>query len=137
MKIDRSIDLTNLRGRHRLTGIGRLSDVDGYVLEIDGTRYTIYEEEDDGYRSRCAIEVFPKEKLNDYFISFPEQDVEIVVGDFHYCDWIFTTEFEYIDVKNPDGTVIFEAYTEDWDNWYPQAHFTYNPENLPINKDKA
>ena len=37
-------DFTTLSGKHKLTGVGLASSKDGYVFEIDGSLYIVYEE---------------------------------------------------------------------------------------------
>ena len=76
--------LNILSGKHKLTGVGNAVTEEGYILEIDGKRYIIYEQDDDEYRSNCAIQEITD---GDYYFSketvfvFPEQVVEIVIGD--------------------------------------------------------
>ena len=131
-------DFTTLSGKHKLTGVGLASSKDGYVFEIDGSLYIVYEEEDDEYRSNCAIQLIEN---GDYYsqhekvIRFPEQDVNIIIGDSYTSDYLQCVEFDSFEILNSDDkSLIFNAWTEDWNDYYPCAQFSYHPENLPINK---
>lgn len=130
-------DLNTIGGKHKLTGIGRANAEDGYILEIDGKLYIIYEDYPDEYRSTCSIQMigeedyYSREKVN----RFTEQDVEIEIGDFYVSEYCSGIDIEELRIINPiDKSVIFKAWTEDWQDYYPCAQFEYHPENLPINK---
>ena len=134
-------DLNTLSGKHKLTGVGHATSEEGYVLEIDGKLYIVYDCSEDEYRSRCAIKEIVE---GDYYSEhesvtrFPEQEVEIKIGDFYHSDYLDEVEFESFEIHNPvDGSMIFNAWTEEWGDWYPCAQFDYDPENLPINKEKG
>lgn len=130
-------DIHILEGKHKLTGVALSTTEDGYVFEIDGKKYVVYEQEDDEYRSNCAIEeiedggYYSKIKI----LKIPEQDVEIIVGDTYCSDYYPGVEFDQFEILNADDkSAIFVAWTEDWHDYYPCAQFSYYPENLPINK---
>lgn len=130
-------ELNTIAGKHKLTGVGHANYEDGYVLEIDGKRYIVYEDYPDEYRSTCSIQLIGDEEIyaNESVIRFPEQDVEIIIGDFYnseYCPGIDIEEFKI--VNSVDKSIIFNAWTDDWNNYYPCAQFEYHPENLPANK---
>ena len=132
-------DFKTLAGKHKLTGVGNATSEDGYILEIDGKMYIVYECTEDEYRSRCGIEEIEKgsyyENDKSSIVRFPEQEVEIRIGDFYESDYLNVVEFESFEIHNPaDDSMIFNAWTEEWGDWYPCAQFDYDPENLPINK---
>jgi hypothetical protein len=131
-------DINTLSGKHKLTGVGNAATEEGYILEIDGKRYIVYEQDDDEYRSNCAIQEITE---GDYYYSketvveFPEQEVEIVIGDTYDSEYTYGVEFEEFRILNSnDKSTIFLGYTGDWHDYYPYAQFEYHPENLPINK---
>ena len=129
-------DFNTLAGKHKLTGIGHANSEVGYVLEIDGKLYIVYEGYEDEYRSRCSIEEIVEGDFyssRESIVRFPEQEVEIKIGDFYETD--YTNVFESFEIHNPvDNSMIFNAWTEAWGDWYPCSQFDYDPENLPINK---
>lgn len=126
-----------LEGKHKLTGVGTTFLEEGYILEIDGKLYIVYEQEDDECRSSCAIQLMDEDQVSSNLtvMGFPEQDVEISVGETYDNSYIEGVEFESFKIFNPyDKSVIFDAWTNAWRDWYPCAQFAYYPENLPINK---
>lgn len=130
-------DFNKLAGKHKLTGIGHAKSEDGYVLEIDGKLYIVYDCAEDEYRSRCGIEEIEEGDFHsdETITRFPEQEVEIRIGDFYESDYLNVVEFESFEIHNPaDDSMIFNAWTEEWGDWYPCSQFDYDPENLPINK---
>lgn len=130
-------DINTLVGKHKLTGVGLATSEEGYVLEIDGKHYIVYEQEDDQYRSNCAIQMIVDE---DYYsketvTNFPEQEVEITIGETYDFEYNYGVEFEEFKIVNTkDNSVILNAWTEDWHDYYPYAQFEYHPENLTVNK---
>ena len=130
-------DLQTLAGKHKLTGVGQSKYEDGYVLEIDGKKYIIYEDYPDEYRSTCSIQLVGDEDIyrNEKVVRFQEQEVEIIIDDFDDYEHSYGIDVEGLKIINPiDESVIFNAWTEDWHDYYPCAQFEYHPENLPINK---
>lgn len=126
-----------LKGRHVLSGVGTVSIEEGYVLEIDGKLYIVYEQEDDEYRSDCAIQQIDEDEVYSKvsMVGFPDQEVDIVIGNTFDSPFSRGVALESFDVINPqDKSVILNAWTMDWQDYYPCAQFAYHPENLPINK---
>jgi hypothetical protein len=129
--------IVNLRGRHKLTGVAPNPKEEGYIFEIDGKHYVVYESEDDEYRSVCAIEEIDLERgwKPVKLVTFPPQDVEVCIGDNYEREYDNCVVFEDFQIINAqDKSLIFNGITEDWGDYYPYAKFEYCPENLPINK---
>ena len=131
-------DINILAGKHKLTGVGNATTEEGYILEIDGKRYIVYEQDDDEYRSNCAIQEIVDGDYyssNESIVLFPEQEIEISIGDSYDSEYLNAVEFEELRIVNPnDESLIFLGWTNDWQDYYPCAQFEYHPENLPINK---
>ena len=126
-------DINNILGVHKLTGVSYSPSEEGYVFEIDGKLYLIYEDYPDEYRSECAI--MQVEDDFEKIIRFPPQEVNIWIGD--YCDneYMSGIGIESLDIFNKDdNSLILGGRTEDWKGYYPYVQFSYYPENLPINK---
>lgn len=129
-------NLQELAGIHTLTSIGRATWEEGFVLELDGKKYILYEDECDEYRSCVAIQLigegeYPKE----VFFPILDQKVEITIGrDGDFGEHTIES-FEMKEVKN--GQTILSAFSKDWDDWYPYVEFTYSPENLSVNIENS
>lgn len=126
-------DINNIFGVHKLTGVSHSPSEEGYVLEIDGKLYLIYEDYPDKYRSECAI--MQVEDDFEKITRFPPQEVNILIGDYYDSEYMSGIGIESLDILNKeDNSLIFRGWTEDWQNYYPYAQFSYYPENLSINK---
>lgn len=129
-------------GEHMLSGVC-LVDVEcgwddfttAVMLTIDGINYLAFENPDDGYRSygcfikdskgRVQTNLFPPQKVVVRNTYVREMD-----------DSMYVNEYEMTEILNPDGELIVKVGTDLSDDYYPCAIFRYNPENLPVNKDK-
>ena len=126
-------DINNILGVHKLTGVSYSPSGEGYVLEIDGKLYLIYEDYPDEYRSECAI--MQVEDDFEKITRFPPQEVNIWIGDYYDSEYMSGIGIESLDILNKeDNSLIFKGWTEAWKDYYPYAQFSYYPENLPINK---
>ncbi len=115
-----------LFGEHMFSGIQMIPDTGtgGKVLfVIDGFTYCAYEDPEDGYRSYLdSIDILSNEKPN---VTFEPQRV-MITG---YEDGI-----QILNIKT--GEPILLLYTDPVDGYYPCCTFTYNPENMEINKER-
>ena len=119
------------KGVHYLSGICEIQYNDEYgdycgegiLLTIDNENYAIFTDPTDGWRSYgCMVKTNRYKQTN----SFPKQRV-IVSFDEEDC----------IKILNEDNELIVKIGTDySWDSYYPCAIFEYNPQNLPINKEK-
>lgn len=126
-------DINDILGVHKLTGVSYSSSEEGYVFEIDGKLYLIYEDYPDEYRSECAI--MQVEDDFEKIIRFPPQEVNIWIGDYYDSEYMSGIGIESLDIFNKDdNSLILGGRTEAWQDYYPYAQFSYYPENLPINK---
>lgn len=130
------MELRDFCGRHIFSGCElREEVVEGYYMEdmatvclftLDGITYKAVEDPDDGYRSYCkdieVSEVPPR-------YSFPGVAV--------LCSMKEDSRDENNDVlvirDAINGKVILEVGTMNYDDYYPYAHFEYNPENMSCN----
>ena len=127
-------DINNILGVHKLTGVSYSSSEEGYVFEIDGKLYLIYEDYPDEYRSECAIMQVETDEF-EKITRFPPQEVNICIGDYYDGEYMSGICFESLDILNKeDNSLILRGWTEDWQDYYPSAQFSYYPENLSINK---
>lgn len=133
----------------RLSAIGEFSykndyfdtDVEGVYLKLNDKIYSFYIDADDGYRSYGIIkeEFFYDEDNNiikDSYIEFPEQyltfreiEVDEAIDDYYHNKYwmilLYNNEKEVLRL----GTNLSDSY-------YPCAIYQWNPQNLPINKDR-
>lgn len=108
--------------------------VDGFIVQIDGVNYGAYVDPDDGYRSYSAFFETVKPCTN----TFPPQEVlMVVVQDEGGYDWCEEPKKEILRLINlTTGEEILEAGTVWHDSYYPMGRCYFNPEALPINKNK-
>lgn len=122
------------------TGWNNDEPVDGFIVQIDGVNYGAYVDPDDGYRSYSSFFETDQPCTN----TFPPQDVEMECiyegggeyydedGDLHYAP-----EKKMLLLSNPTTKeVILEVGTVWYDSYYPMGRCYFNPEALPINKNK-
>ncbi len=131
---------TYFEGKHELSGVCHYvnvsedTDIEGYVLTIDGQNYCAIYDGYDGYRSYGRLHPTSKAQTN----PFPKQVVsihtEIVKG--RDRDTWYDTDYEYITIRNEQGEIILRVGTDFSDAYYPIGHLDYYPQNLPINKGK-
>jgi hypothetical protein len=138
--------LDKLNGEHILSGVGKSTLGDGYRFVIDGKVYDFHSDEYDNYRDNCEVSIGERGGIT----IIPQQKVFIFIGSVEVIpkyDWkedgtCETTEYqdrcliEEFRMVDPDDSslVIFSAYTEDWNDWYPCARMEYNPENIKCNQ---
>lgn len=120
------LKIETLFGEHMFSGVQVIPDTGkgGKVLfVIDGTTYCAYEDPDDGYRSYfSSINILSNKKPN---ITFKPQRV-VITG----CE----DGIQILNIKT--GEPILLLYTDHGDYYYPYCNFTYNPENMEINKER-
>lgn len=130
------MELRDFCGRHIFSGCelrqeiveGYINDMDATVclFTLDGITYKAVEDPEDGYGSYCkdieVSEVPPR-------YSFPGIAV--------LCSMKEDSGGEKNDVlvirDAINGKVILEVGTMNYDDYYPYAHFEYNPENMSCN----
>lgn len=128
-------------GMHMLSGIGNTSFEDDWtgetieviVLQIDGKNYGFYVDPNDGYRSygcmhETSVEpttIFPPQPVIARNIS---EDTEDEDG--------YPRVYHMLKLLNEDLETILKIGTDHSDSYYPMAIFRWNPERLPINKNK-
>lgn len=116
------------------TGWNNDEPVDGFIVQIDGVNYGAYVDPDDGYRSYCAFFETDKPCTN----TFPPQEVLLMAtedeGDYN---WYEKPKISALYLVNPvTKEKILEAGTIWYDSYYPMGRCYFNPEALPINKNK-
>lgn len=117
-------------------GYGDRESANGYIVQIDGANYCIYEDPDDGYRSYGVFCETAEECTN----TFKPQKVMVEVYDTGWEEQEDYGEYKRAGVKitNPnDGSLILEIATQWYDSYYPMACLSYHPENMPINKQES
>lgn len=130
------MELRDFCGRHIFSGYelrqevveGYINDMDATVclFTLDGITYKAVEDPEDGYRSYCkeleVSEVPPRYSFSGVAVlcsmkedSRDEKNDVLVIRD------------------AINGKVILEVGTMNYDDYYPYAHFEYNPENMSCN----
>lgn len=129
---------TYFEGKHELSGVCHYvsedTDIEGYVLTIDGQNYCAIYDSNDGYRSYGHLHRTSQAQTN----PFPKQVVHIhteIVKEWDSDTW-YETDYEYVTIRNEQGEIILRVGTDFSDEWYPVGHLEYFPQNLPINKGK-
>ena len=120
--------MQNLTGLHKLSGFDdNIPDKenleDGVCFILDGEKYQVYTNPDDGWRSYIS-ELF-KEDVQ-CANRFESEDVFVVYEE--------SSDFKGIKMYTMSGKIIVELGTSNWDDWYPCAINHFYPENLAINK---
>lgn len=133
-------------GIHILSGISDLTikgdcgspyylweDANGFVIELDGKTYVVFEDPEDGYRSCGKIDLAKNGEVCTN--TFPEQKVLVKYFDGEYKGEWWTSQAWYYEFLNPDtNELILKIGTDNYDDYYPRSILEYHPENLPINK---
>lgn len=125
------MDYKEIIGNRKSSGICHYSsnednDDGGIVFILDGNTYYIGTDPNDGYRSYCKEMILDNSIKVDY--KFTPQDVLVYINDNEDGTFLEFSNFITDDLIVSIGT----DYSEDY---YPSAHFTYNPEALQINVD--
>ena len=133
-------ELQDLIGKHKLSGFDTsIPDLvinlaygdkeiydDGICFIIDGIKYQIYCDPDDGYRSYLS-DLYMDESV-ECRNNFEPEDVFIVdAKTLHYG-------YKGIVIYSMDGKVLAKMYTDCDDEWYPCPRTEWNPENLMVNR---
>lgn len=116
------------------TGWNNDEPVDGFIVQIDGVNYGAYVDPDDGYRSYGAFFETDKPCTN----TFPPQEVLLMATeDEGGYNWYEKPKISALYLVNPvTKEKILEAGTIWYDSYYPMGRCYFNPEALPINKNK-
>jgi len=118
---------------------------DAILLQIDGIRYVIYNDPEDGWRSTGRLyqvddslnyiinEKYIKKLKTETLYPIPDEKVIVKYSDVTLNNHSgFSTE--YYEFFNADtNQLILKIGTDDYDDWYPCCIFQYNPENLSCN----
>lgn len=133
-------ELKDLIGKHKLSGFDTsIPDLiinlgyrikkrydDGICFIIDGVKYQIYCDLDDGYRSYLS-DLYMNESVA-CRNTFEPEDVFIVDAK------TLNREYEGIIIYSMDGKIVASLYTDYEDDWYPYARSEWNPDNLMVNR---
>lgn len=130
-------------GLHTISGIGNTTtqegvydtDVDVDLFCIDGVTYGAFIDPNDGYRSYGVIKKMPEYKCQ---YTFPPQPIKIenkiIKG--NPMDYFAEDKHLLVMTDATNGKEVLVVGTDYTDDYYPNACFHWQPENLEINKNK-
>lgn len=130
-------------GLHTISGIGNITtqdglydtDIDVDLFCIDGVTYGAFIDPHDGYRSYGVIKKMPEYKCQ---YTFPPQPIKIenkiIKG--NPMDYFVEDKHLLVMTDATNGKEVLVVGTDYTDDYYPNACFRWQPENLEINKNK-
>ena len=130
-------------GLHTISGIGDAiihddwndEDIDVDLFCIDGVTYGAWIDPDDGYRSYGVIKAMPEHKCQ---YTFPPQSIKIenktIKG--NPMDYFAEDKTLFVMTDATNGKEVLVVGTDYSDNYYPNACFKWQPENLEVNQGK-
>lgn len=130
-------------GLHTISGIGNITtqeglydtDIDVDLFCIDGVTYGAFIDPHDGYRSYGVIKKMSEYKCQ---YTFPPQPIKIenkiIKG--NPMDYFVEDKHLLIMTDATNGKEVLVVGTDYTDDYYPNACFHWQPENLEINKNK-
>jgi len=114
------------------------------IILMDGIRYVMYDDPEDGWRSSGRLyqvndeleEYLDKKSVKklqeETLYPIPDEKVKVQYREEHKG---YDNDNEYYEFCNAEtGELILRIGTENYNDWYPCAVFSYNPENLSCNK---
>lgn len=136
---ERSVEFSELVGKHMLSGVDRLSgDLpsqwstsgsyygESISFTLDGITYTAREDDSDGYRSSMRDLLVTQGPVQN---RFEPEEVVGVLRD--RCDYGSADVLQF--VSTATGKVVLEVGTDNNDDYYPSFVAAWSPENLKAN----
>ena len=130
-------------GLHTISGIGNTTtqegvydtDVDVDLFCIDGVTYGAFIDPNDGYRSYGVIKAMPEHKCQ---YTFPPQVIKIenktIKG--NPMDYFAEDKSLHVMTDATNGKEVLVVGTDYSEDYYPNACFKWQPENLEVNQGK-
>lgn len=106
--------------------------IEGYVIVLDGKKYLIYTDPDDGYRSYNVVRENDSLRVGNVFA--PEKVIiytEDIQSD--YSKEIYESRWVTKVINEKTKKLILEFGTDNYDDYYPRGFVHWYPENLDVN----